>query len=346
MNLSLFKSEKNFLMNKLLISCFIICSFGAVAYLISCNSNNSDKAPQSIAAINVDSLFYMDTSKIPHNKFGDAVRYGRELMLRTAYYIGPDGVNGKYLGNKMNCTNCHQDAGTKPYSFNLQKSFLNYPEYRAREGKVLTLSERVNNCIMHPHLGKPLPLDGKEMVAFVSYLKWINDSSKIERNTPGLKNLNIPFPARAASPENGAKIFSVNCARCHGKDGEGIMQDDQETYIYPPLWGLQAYQPGSSMHRVIKMAQWLVANMPHTLATHDKPFLSSEDAFDVAAFINDDSIHVRPDVHEFQYPNFEEKAIDYDRGPFADTFSVMQHKYGPYQPIIDYWKKKGQKISY
>ena len=95
-------------------------------------------------------------------------------MLNTAYYIGPDGVKGKYLGNKMNCTNCHQDAGTKPFSFNLMASHEHYPQYRAREGKVLTLAERVNNCVMRPHNGKPLPLDGEEMVAFLSYFKWIN----------------------------------------------------------------------------------------------------------------------------------------------------------------------------
>jgi thiosulfate dehydrogenase len=143
---------------------------------------------------NTDSLFHLDTSKIPDGKYGEAVKYGRELMLHTAYYIGPNGINGKYLGNKMNCTNCHQDAGTKPYSFNLMVSFRKYPQYRAREGKVLSIAERVNNCITHPHLGKPLPLDSKEMIAFISYLKWISDSSKVDEKTPGIKNKQISFP--------------------------------------------------------------------------------------------------------------------------------------------------------
>src|SRR6478735_5092070 len=95
-----------------------------------------------------DEILKVDLSAIPKNKFGDEVRYGRELMLHTAYFIGPDGVKGKYLGNKMNCTNCHQDAGTKPYAFNLMSSHDNYPQYRGREDKVLTLDERVNNCVM------------------------------------------------------------------------------------------------------------------------------------------------------------------------------------------------------
>ena len=57
---------------------------------------------------------------MPGGKYGEAVRYGRELVLHTAYYIGPNGINGRYTGNKMNCTNCHQEGGTKPYSFNLE----------------------------------------------------------------------------------------------------------------------------------------------------------------------------------------------------------------------------------
>jgi thiosulfate dehydrogenase len=315
--------------------------------IISCNENKIRDKKSKILAGNTDSQFYMDTLKIPKNKFGDAVRYGRELMLHTAYYIGPNGINGKYTGNKMSCTNCHQDAGTKPYSFNLQTSFKNYPEYRAREGKVLSLAERINNCIMHPHLGKkPLPLDSKEMIAFISYLKWINDSSKVDRNTPGVKNLEISFPKISASPKRGEQLYAINCTRCHGPNGEGMMQYDSSSYIYPPLWGIKAYQPGSSMHLIIMMARFLVANMPYDKATHNKPFLTSEEALDLAAFINDDDIHKRPFVKEYQYPNEAEKPIDYDRGPFADSFSEAQHKYGPFQPIIDYWKNKGVKPSY
>jgi thiosulfate dehydrogenase len=100
------------------------------------------------------------------------------------------------------------------------------------------------------------------------------------------------------------------------------------------------------MHRVIKQAQWLKANMPYDKATWDKPFLSDAEAMDIAAFVNDDSRHARPDVKNFDYPHKEEKAIDYDKGPFADTFSTAQHKYGPYPPVIGYWKSKGWTPAY
>ena len=74
-----------------------------------------------------------DTSKIPDDEFGDLVRYGRDLILNTAYYLGPEGTKGRFLGNKMNCTNCHLDGGTRPYGINFLSTHGRYPQYRARE---------------------------------------------------------------------------------------------------------------------------------------------------------------------------------------------------------------------
>jgi thiosulfate dehydrogenase len=287
-----------------------------------------------------------DTTLIPNDKLGQMVKYGRELMLHTAYYIGPEGINGQYTGNKMNCTNCHQLAGTKPYSFNLMQSLVMYPQYRAREGRVLSLAERVNNCVMRPHNGKPLPLDGKEMIALLSYLKWINEQQSESTYNNGVSSLTINFIDRPADPERGAVLYAAKCGRCHGKNGEGVPTIDKSTYVYPPLWGPEAYQPGSSMHRVIKQAQWIKANMPYDSATWYKPILTDEEALDIAAFVNDDRIHSRPNPNTFDYPNPGEKAIDYGKGPFIDTFSAVQHKFGPYPPIISYWKQKGLNPKY
>ena len=318
-----------------------------IILIYSCGSSEGkeDKTTKAPAAAIAESEIIPDTSMIPHDPFGESVRYGRELMLNTARYIGPDGTAGKYLGNKMNCTNCHQDAGTKPFSFNLMNSHDNYPQYRGREGKVLTLAERVNNCMMRPHNGRPLPLDSKEMVAFLSYFKWINTFVPKDKPLKGAKNLHLDFPDIAANPERGQALFQENCSRCHGHNGDGQWNADKSTYVYPPLWGNNAYQPGSSMHRIIKQAEWLKNNMPFDKAMPGKPFLTDQQALDIAAFVNNDEIHKRPNPKSFDYPHPTEKAIDYDKPPFADTFSVAQHKFGPFKPIISYWKEKGMKPS-
>lgn len=312
-------------------------------FVCACTNNNlQNEKEESRDSIQV---MVIDTGKIPNDKFGEMVRYGRSLMLNTAYYIGPEGINGQHLGNKMNCTNCHQDAGTKPFSFNLINSHNEYPQYRGREGKVLSLAERVNNCVSRPHNGKPLPLDGKEMLAFLSYLKWINSQAG-EKPFLGSKNLSVSFPDRAANSTSGQILYEKHCQRCHGADGEGVMNENNITYDYPPLWGRYGYQPGSSMHRIIKQVQWIKANMPYDLAKWDKPVLTDEEAFDIAAFVNNDEIHKRPNPKTWDYPFIIDKAIDYDKGPYADSFSAQQHKYGPFKPIIKYWVDKGMKPIY
>jgi thiosulfate dehydrogenase len=289
-----------------------------------------------------DSLFIPpDTSTIPHDQFGEMVRYGRELIVNTAYYIGPNGTKGHYLGNKMNCANCHVDAGTRPFAFNYFSSHARYPQYRGRENRVLTLGERINNCVERPHNGTPLPLDSKEIVAMVCYMKWLSANVPVGQHVKGDEALELDYPKRAADVKKGREIFAANCASCHGANGAGQLTADSSTYTYPPLWGVKAYQEGSSPSRVLKLARFIKANMPDKKATWNKPFLTDEQSIDVAAFINDEDIHPRPhkkDKDHPDFPNVKAKPIDYEMGPYQDTFTAYQHKYGPYQPIIDYHK--------
>jgi thiosulfate dehydrogenase len=278
-----------------------------------------------------------DTSAIPFDDFGRAVRYGRDLILNTAYYLGPDGIVSHNLGNKMNCTNCHLEAGTKPFAFNFLSSHARYPQYRSRENKILSLSERVNNCIERPHSGKPLKLDGKEMTAIICYIKWLGQNVPVNHHVEGDAPLKLELMQRAADPVRGEAIYSRECKSCHGANGEGQMRPDEICYEYPPLWGTKGYQSGSSMHRVVKAASFIYANMPNKNSNYLNPKLTAEEAFDVAAFMNDDRIHKRPSHKGFlNYPNAGTKPLDYGEAPFADTFPALQHKFGPWKPIIDY----------
>ncbi len=323
--------------NKLIISAGFI-TIG----ILACNNNNNSKEIKSPATDTTAVFTPPDTSTIPHDQFGDMVRYGRELIVNTAHYIGPDGTVGKYLGNKMNCGNCHLDGGTRPFGFNFFSSHARYPQYRGRENKILTLPERVNNCIERPHSGTPMPLDSKEMVAIVSYIKWLGSNVPVGQRVKGDESLEIDYPNRAADPQKGAAIYAAQCTACHGPNGQGVWKADSTTYIYPPLWGQYAFQKGSSPSRVIKLARFIKANMPDKKTSWQKPLLTDEEAIDVAAFINDDTIHPRPqkkDKSTPDYPNIATKAIDYDKGPYVDTFSEVQHKYGPYKPIINYHKE-------
>jgi thiosulfate dehydrogenase len=39
------------------------------------------------------------------------------------------------------------------------------------------------------------------------------------------------------------------------------------------------------------------------------------------------------------WPKIEQKPYDHPFGPFADTFPAQQHKYGPFGPIVAFYKR-------
>ncbi len=324
------------------IACVVVLVYNAGC---SSGSGNSKKA----ATAEITKMAIPDTSLIPRDAAGDMVRYGIELLTHTAKYIGPEGIAGKYLGNRMSCSNCHLDAGTRLFGFPLYTTFARYPQYRGREDKVLTLGERINNCVERPHNGKALPLESREIAAMTAYIKWLSEHIPPEYSAHISKGASLKYPARPSDPKRGASIYSSQCQRCHGADGSGLWNRDSSEYIYPPLWGPMAYQAGSSPHRVLMLAKFIKYNMPDKLARWDKPFLTDEDAIDVAAFINNDAIHDRPAKRAGSspdYPKYNVKPIDYPAGPYVDTFPAGQHKFGPYQPIIDFHKAGGLPVIF
>ena len=46
-----------------------------------------------------------------------------------------------------------------------------YPTYKGRENAISTLEDRIKGCMTRSLNGRPLPLDGKEMKAIVTYMK-------------------------------------------------------------------------------------------------------------------------------------------------------------------------------
>ena len=69
------------------------------------------------------------------------------------------------------------------------------------------------------------------------------------------------------------------------------------------------------------------------------PKLTDEEAWDVAAFVNSQP---RPTMDLGKdWPDIATKPFDHPFGPYTDGFSEVQHKYGPFQPIID----KKEKLS-
>lgn len=71
--------------------------------------------------------------------------------------------------------------------------------------------------------------------------------------------------------------------------------------------------------------------MPFNQATYADPKLTNEEAWDVAAYVND-----QPRPHKDQsadWLDISKKSVDEPFGPYDDAYSETQHKYGPYQEM-------------
>ena len=70
---------------------------------------------------------------------------------------------------------------------------------------------------------------------------------------------------------------------------------------------------------------------------NDAPNLSDEEAWDVAAFVNSQP-RPKKDLSK-DWPKLKGKPVDHPFGPYADKFSELQHKYGPFKEIAEAKKK-------
>ncbi|GAB4141889.1 MAG: hypothetical protein Fur0041_17060 [Bacteroidia bacterium] len=276
-----------------------------------------------------------DTSQIPADANGDLIKYGRNLIAHTAYYLGPKGTVAS-MSNGLNCQNCHLDAGTKPFGNNYSAVASTYPKFRARSGTQETIEKRVNDCFERSLNGKALKDNSKEMQAIVAYIKWLGKDVPKGETPKGAGIVNLEYMDRAADPEKGKLVYETKCQSCHGAKGEGVMAMDGKTYTYPPLWGDHSYNHGAGLYRLSRFAGYVKDNMPFG-ASHDNTQLTDEEAWDVAAFVNSQP---RPgkDLSK-DWPDPSKKPADHPFGPFTDKFDAKQHKYGPFKPIADAHKK-------
>ncbi|HCW09010.1 MAG TPA: cytochrome C, partial [Cytophagales bacterium] len=240
--------------------------------------------------------------------------------------------------NGMNCQNCHLNAGTKLFGNNYSAVASNYPKFRDRSGTIESIERRVNDCIERSLNGKPLDDDSKEMKALVAYITWVGKDVPKKATPQGAGIEKLQLIDRAASPQKGKWVYEKNCMRCHGNNGEGVMNENGLEWKYPPLWGDHSFNIGAGLLRLSRLAGYVKANMPYEVATYNNPVLTDEEAWDVAAYI---ASMPRPakDISK-DWPDISSKPFDHPFGPYADGFTEAQHKYGPFAAIIKKNKKK------
>lgn len=222
---------------------------------------------------------------IPGDQRGEQIRLGYKIVVDTQEYGQP------YVGNRLNCTNCHLDAGLNPNAASYVGISRLYPEYRARAGRQMSLADRINECFERSMNGKALPPDSSKLRAVIAYIEWLSQNVPSGSAVPwrGIPRIGA---SRSPDPINGKKLFATKCAFCHGKDGQGTM-------TAPPVWGPNSYNIGAGMARVSVAASFIKSNMPRGWGW----VLTDDEAFDVAAYVNSQP---RPDL--------QGKAHDWPKG--------------------------------
>jgi thiosulfate dehydrogenase len=297
-------------------------------------SNKANENLQSIALPFVETVWTApDPNTIPENGTGELIRYGKKLISATTHYFGPRGSIG-HISNGMNCQNCHLKAGTQAWAGSFGSVASNFPRFSDRRGSFETINQRITDCFERSMNGKAPDSNSLEMKAMNAYILWVGKDVEKGKKPKGTGLELLPFIERPADPKKGKLIYMSKCQKCHGSNGDG--QPDQASgYLYPPLWGEHSYNSAAGLYRLSKFAGFIKDNMPFG-SDYANEQLSNEEAWDLAAFVNS-----QPRPHKKfkqDWPNILLKPIDLEDGPFPDSFSSLEHKYGPFAPIARYKK--------
>lgn len=193
-------------------------------------------------------------AEIPVSEFGDLVRRGRELFIDTRFQAP------RYARNGLNCSSCHLGEGRQPHAMPLWGAYPNHPHHDPARGGLITLRGRMQDCFRTGLSGRAPDLDAPELDALVSYAYWLSRTAPVGVSLPG-RGLPVLSSDHPPSPRSGEALYRQRCALCHGDQGQGGQQADGR-FLFPPLWGREAYTRGSTLHELDTLARYIKANMP------------------------------------------------------------------------------------
>ncbi len=215
-----------------------------------------------------------DPSTIPDTPLGDMVRIGQDVFTNTQRYAKP------YVGNKLNCVNCHLEAGRAAGSAPMWAAYVAYPAFRGKNEQVNTFAKRLEGCFRFSMNGRVPPEDSLVITALTTYAFWLATGAPVGAYLEGRGFPAVKEPAQKPDAARGEAVYATHCVACHQAGGGGLQANG--TYTFPPVWGPQSYNKGAGMHNVATAAAFIKANMP----LGQPNTLTDQEAWDVAAYIN------------------------------------------------------------
>lgn len=201
------------------------------------------------------------------------VVYGYRIITDT------QNVASRYVGNSLNCNNCHLQAGTQKDAIPLNVAGM-YPKWRSKNGKRNGIGLRIRECFLYSMDGIMPPDDAPEVLAIAAYVTYLSHGQVMGTEPDGRGVPTLPDTGYDPNPANGRSIYLEHCASCHGEQGQGIGG-------IPAVWGLDSYNKGAGMNDIQKAAGFIWANMP----LGNGKSLSHQQALDVSAYLN---LQIRP----------------------------------------------------
>lgn len=197
-----------------------------------------------------------------------AAERGLALLTRTRI------LQPAYAGPRLSCENCHLDGGRRTSALPLTAAASAFPMYRAREGRVITLADRVDECFKRSLNGKALPPDSPAMHDILAYIVSISSA--------GPRVAAAPLKAGPPNVRAGRALYAARCAQCHRKNGAGKRDPDDDPYVeVPPVWGGDSFNVGAGMARLHAAEKFIRFNMPQGA----EGSLTDQQARDVAAYL-------------------------------------------------------------
>lgn len=215
-------------------------------------------------------------------QFAEVAKLGFLIFNDTQHYAA------KYVGNGLNCRNCHLQVGAQSGSAPLWGAFPNLPTYRSKNNLVNSFENRVQGCFKYSMNGTAPPASGAVLEALGAYAAWLSQGLPIGVSTEGrgypeVKDFDKPDKTR------GEQLYQAKCAICHGARGQGTPVRGGKGYQFPPLWGPDSYNWGAGMHKKKHFRNFIKGNMP----LGQGGSLTDQQAADIAAFVNQKA-HARP----------------------------------------------------
>ncbi len=78
-------------------------------------------------------LVATESNEYPPGRLGEVVRLGEELVKTTSKHP----LTKPFVGNQLNCTSCHLDAGTNPVAASFVGAAAAYPAFSPERTKSL-----------------------------------------------------------------------------------------------------------------------------------------------------------------------------------------------------------------